>query len=514
MEMSEFAQRMMDLFRGMEEHHGRWTLGEKDEETGKHGGKAITVKNDPVTVELWRAHLEGRIGLGIIPINRNNMCRWGAIDIDDYRLDHAALLAKIKAADLPLNLFRSKSGGAHLYLFLDAYIKAEKMQRVLREWAARLNLGDSFDCIFPKQKMVDVAKGDVGNWINMPYFAGERWLEVLENGEAISVRPDCFFGTVRVLDAEQLADTKLDLQSSPLTDGPPCLQALSLAGFPEGSRNAGLFNLAVYARKADPQHWKDRVGEYNTAFMRPPLQHTEVETIIKSVDNSTYSYQCHANPIVSFCQSRICHTRKFGVGGTDVSLQATNVTKYEAGSDSVWFVELEGHGRVKLTARQFANFKLFQEQCMAQANFCPVTPSKQAAWDALKSELLRKQTVVQFEEEGSESPEEHFKELVLRFVSLQLGTDSGVLLKSRPYYDKAAERIYFRLKALEEFLERKRFRWNPGQIQAGLADLLQAGKRTLSVRGVQVKCWYVPRTEHMLQEPVAEAAEVEPSGEF
>lgn len=32
-----------------------------------------------------------------------------------------------------------------------------------------------------------------------------------------------------------------------IKDGPPCLQALMRQGFPEGTRNNGLFNIGVYS---------------------------------------------------------------------------------------------------------------------------------------------------------------------------------------------------------------------------------------------------------------------------
>ena len=48
-------------------------------------GKSF-VKREPVTNELWQNHLEGlEPSLGIIPINDDNKCKWGCIDIDSYR---------------------------------------------------------------------------------------------------------------------------------------------------------------------------------------------------------------------------------------------------------------------------------------------------------------------------------------------------------------------------------------------------------------------------------------------
>jgi hypothetical protein len=71
-----------------------------------------------VTDELWDNHFEGEgAALGIIPITENNDCRWGCIDIDEYNFDHTSLIKSIRNHKLPLIVCRSKSGGAHVFLF-------------------------------------------------------------------------------------------------------------------------------------------------------------------------------------------------------------------------------------------------------------------------------------------------------------------------------------------------------------------------------------------------------------
>ena len=58
-------------------------------------GKSF-IKREPVTDELWQKHLQGRDSLGIIPINDDNQCKWGCIDIDSYAgFDHKKLVNKI-----------------------------------------------------------------------------------------------------------------------------------------------------------------------------------------------------------------------------------------------------------------------------------------------------------------------------------------------------------------------------------------------------------------------------------
>ena len=68
--------------------------------------------------------------LGIIPINDNNECKWGCIDIDFYaEFDHKKLIDQIGNLKLPLMVCRSKSGGAHVFLFTTEYVSAAKLMR-------------------------------------------------------------------------------------------------------------------------------------------------------------------------------------------------------------------------------------------------------------------------------------------------------------------------------------------------------------------------------------------------
>lgn len=73
-------------------------------------------------------HLEGKKGVGSIPIDENNQCLFGALDIDEYDLDLVKLFKKIKQLKLPLTVCRSKSGGAHLYIFLKEKVSATELR--------------------------------------------------------------------------------------------------------------------------------------------------------------------------------------------------------------------------------------------------------------------------------------------------------------------------------------------------------------------------------------------------
>ena len=156
-----------NIFQGLDIAYGQYQPGERGE-NGKQKGKAFICRGD-VTDSLWSDHLEGKgPALGIIPITQANDCRWGCIDIDEYNFDHASLVKIIRNYKLPLIVCRSKSGGAHVFLFTKENIPASLMQSKLKQMA--IILGYEGSEIFPKQTEILVERGDTGNFLNLPYY--------------------------------------------------------------------------------------------------------------------------------------------------------------------------------------------------------------------------------------------------------------------------------------------------------------------------------------------------------
>ena len=173
-------KRLLEVFRGSGVAHGRTTVG-RTGRNGKAEAKSKVVR-EPLTEEAVRLHIEGTQGIGSIPINSDNMCRFGALDIDTYDLNHKALSEKLKKLKLPLFHCRSKSGGAHLFLFLKDWEPAALVREYLMEMS--IALGFSGCEIFPKQDKILAERGDVGNFINMPYFNAEETMRYCFNKKA------------------------------------------------------------------------------------------------------------------------------------------------------------------------------------------------------------------------------------------------------------------------------------------------------------------------------------------
>ena len=83
------VERFKYIFQGLDRARGVTYVDKKGEDGQKIKGKSFVVR-EPVTNELWQTHLQGvEPSLGIIPINDDNKCKWGCIDIDSYAgFDH------------------------------------------------------------------------------------------------------------------------------------------------------------------------------------------------------------------------------------------------------------------------------------------------------------------------------------------------------------------------------------------------------------------------------------------
>ena len=300
-----------NIFSGLTIAYGQYQPGERGE-NGKQQGKAFIVRG-AVTEELWENHLTGKgPALGIIPITESNDCRWGCIDIDEYNFDHLSLIKSIRSNKLPLIVCRSKSGGAHVFLFTKENIPASLMQSKLKSMATILGYEGSE--IFPKQTEILVDRGDTGNFLNLPYYNEMKGLRYAINDTGTSCALQEFFELhdVYACTKEQVEAIKTEEKKieEAFPGGPPCLNKLATTGFGQGSRNNALFNIAVYYKQSNPDTWEDKIVEANLKYMEPALSNSEVQQLIKSVNRKGYDkYRCKDAPINAVCQSGLCRTK-------------------------------------------------------------------------------------------------------------------------------------------------------------------------------------------------------------
>ena len=334
-------ERFMAAFEGSDAAHGQTTIGSQ-RRNGKTEAKSFVVR-ELLTEEKVKDHLEGKQGLGAIPINRENKCKFAAIDIDTYPIDHKELVVKLALMKIPMIVCRSKSGGAHLFLFLDDWYPAAEIREYLIEIASAI--GHSGCEIFPKQDKILSDRGDVGNFINLPYFDSEQTMRYAVDKTGKDLGLDDFLNWI---DQNRLALSDLEkvdfgTQRKFMEDGPPCLQVIVSTGAMEGVRNKVMFNFGLYLKMKYPDEWQDRFEEANSKYCKPKLPASEIVQLQKQLEKKDYFYQCSEEPMCSYCNKSLCKRRKFGIGSNRDTHwpQLSNLIKITYRPEPEYFFDVE-----------------------------------------------------------------------------------------------------------------------------------------------------------------------------
>ena len=254
--MKQSNQTFHDIFQGRKTAYGV-------NDNGKH----YLIKSD-VTPELMDKHLLGAISIGRIPIREDNTCKLGAIDLDDHKkggvkkdFNYKKLIEKIKLLKLPLTVFKSKSGGAHCYLFLDKFYPARDVRHILKKLRYALGYNDNVE-LFPKQDKV--SSNDYGNFINLPYKGGNSRVLINSEGKELNFDEGMEYASKRIFKLEQMKPYKI-LADKEFTD----------------SRNERLFRAKQFFKKINPDDYENKVLELNKLYDNP-LDENEVNaTVLK-----------------------------------------------------------------------------------------------------------------------------------------------------------------------------------------------------------------------------------------
>jgi len=231
-------------------------------------------ENQAPTSGTYLAHLEGKISMGIVPINRSGLAKFGVLDIDDhhkkpagYKFNYDLLLKKIKFLKLPLTVFKSKSGGAHCYLFLDKFYKAIDVRHILKKMSYALGYERDIE-IFPKQEQL--RPDENGNFINLPYKGGNSRVLLDFEGYERNTSEGLLYASSRVTNESNWKKFKvLDWDKS------------------TGRNDRTMCATAFFKKHYDD--WEDKTVEYNKLFNDPPLPEKELfQTVIKSNEKKDY----------------------------------------------------------------------------------------------------------------------------------------------------------------------------------------------------------------------------------
>ena len=483
------VEKFKSIFNGLDRAYGQYK-SEGPKANGKIGGKAFILK-EPVTDKLWADHLEGKDpSLGIIPIRDDSTCSWGCIDVDTYPLDYKKIIAHIRELKLPLVMCRSKSGGAHIFIFLREPVQASLVRDKLTEWSAEIGYANCE--IFPKQVEIKADRGDTGNCLNLPYHNGNNTNRYAFNDDGSGSSLDEFFKLydTYAVDQETLLSTKVKRKKEvkELEDGPPCLATLMSQGIPEGGRDNTLYQYAVYAKKKWPNEWQAKVDEFNHKYMEKPLGSAQVQKTVTQHERKDYQYKCKDQPMCSVCSPIVCQSRQYGIGDS-FEHNFSDLTKIQS-DQSVWFLNIDGQ-RIVLDTEELFDQNKFRKACMDKINIVP-NPMRPNAWTTRLQQLLRDIEVIEAPKEIRK--EGRFKSLLEQFLDDQGAAEHiDEINMGKAWFDKG--KAYFKTDAIQTFLEKKRFKdFTSTQIHATIRQM-GGGHAHKKVQGTTAFMWYIPYTQ-------------------
>ena len=488
------VQRFTAAFEGSANAYGRTEIGARGR-SGKVEGNSF-VERAPLTPALLSKHLSGKSGLGAIPINDESLCKFGAIDIDQYDVDHKALVAKITRLKLPIILCRSKSGGGHAYVFMKDWVPAKIFREYLGEMASALGFHGSE--IFPKQDTVLSERGDVGNFINLPYFDHEKTMRYAFNSDGEALTLSEFLDAVEVGRVTLSALESIDYGSERevFTDGPPCVQNRLAEGPIADNRNITTFQMGVYAKLKYGSKWKSALEDMNQRYNSPPLEAKEIVELQKSLSKDKYHYQCKTEPNCSFCNKMVCKTRKFGIGNNEVPPAEISGMTIIMADPKLIFLDVHNCGRIEATMEDLQNQIRFQALCMDQLFFAP-SRMKENDWLKIVNSLLAKATKVPVPEELTNRGQ--FRELIMAYTTSRIKAMAPEeMFLGKPWTEDGV--TMFTLTGLMDFLAQRNFTaYNRPQIQERLTELNE-GKNCHGIKSVRrtdgkrttLRVWWVP----------------------
>lgn len=470
-------ERFAEIFSGNKEAFGKFVINGKDGD--KVTGRAMT-EIGQVKKEYYEQHLEGKKGLGIVPINKDNKCIFGVIDIDDYDVDYKNLQEKINANNFPLVMFLSKSGGVHLYLFLEEFAEAGFVQDCLSFFS--IILGYKNTEVFPKQRQL-TTQSKTGNWINLPYFDYEKTKRPILNGED---KLDLFTALEHIknntISKKQLNEF---VKNFPHKDAPPCLQFL-LNGDVDSNRNNFLFNVGIYYKQYKPDSWEDKLNEANSNLSTPVKFGELSNTIVNSLKKKEYFYQCSLEPMVSYCDKALCRLRKFGINSDSMPSEIIgDLIKYDF-IPPLWKLNVNGV-YLNLKTEELMSHNHYQKKCFEILHTWP-KGVKTEIWRKIVEERLGNVVVKDAPEEAS--PDGRFKSFLMEYCTERAeATSKDQMFRGRVYTEDNYH--YFRGKDFLDFLRNNSFTYYSSTQSFIRFEELGGIRMKIRIGKKQIRCWRI-----------------------
>jgi hypothetical protein len=511
-------EKFRKIFKGLERAYGQFKRDDSRISVKVEGRP--WVEHKPLQKNLWENHLSGvGVSLGIFPVREDGTCKWGAIDIDKNAFNYHELLLKIRKLKLPLIMFRSKSGRAHVYLFMKDFTSAKEVQLVMKKFASKLGVADKLDRIYPMQ--TELGEKDTGSWLNLPYFNHEEGSRYAYKDDFDAATIEEFFKmheqyaqesldeylveeikTIKKVKYEKLEDLFL-----------PCTkQALNLNNgkIPKDiNRNDFLFHKYVWAKKAEPktkqipgyEHMdaKAIVSYFNKTYMEEPLSESELETTVFKSKDKEFKYLCKRPKIKAFCDPSACVRHVCGITPEQAlelveAKEALGYITQHCSTPPIFYESVDvkkedskGHKRIRIEM-DGSDF-LYKDKYLAK-----LANAGHFAHDALMSMTainFRKMNMNRMDKRHYEkaaeesSPEYEFKTLILDFINkCTVSVNRSHLLDGACYYNHKTKEMDIRINKLVDYLRATRDPRPLRKLAFDLKHILNAKKINGTVKDV------------------------------
>ena len=503
--------KFINIFEGLSSAYGQFRK-DNNRLAVKVEGKSF-IEKKPVTKELWQNHLNGTgPNLGIFPLTREGTCKWGAIDIDVNNFDYEDLLNRIRKQKLPLIMFRSKSGRAHVYMFMKDFTPAQEVQTVMKKFAGKLGLADKLDRVYPMQ--TSLSKNDFGSWLNMPYYNQEETSTCAYkdnfDGATIEeffemydkyVQTDLSQHLVEEVKQNIKKPKEKTLEDFLLPCTKNCLE-LNNNKIPDENRNDYLLHMYTWSMRAVEKGVK-KIPEYskmdaetllkyfNQEYMARPVEEKEIQnTVLKSKDKE-YKYLCKKPTIKKYCDSSACTRHVCGITPLDAEklVKATQalgkITKYLS-EPPIFFESVDvknenGSGykriRIEMQGEDIINKQKWLNKLANQGCFPHISLHEQKSSDFLVMQYERLENCLNEAADEEASEDFEFKSIIYSFVNkMTVSYNKEDLLKNACYVNKDTHELDFKLPSLMEYLKSNHIKIPANQLTLKLKKIMGAKK--------------------------------------
>ena len=168
------------------------------------------------------------------------------------------------------------------------------------------------------------------------------------------------------------------------------------------------------------------------------------------------------------------------------------MTKYNT-SPPIWFVDVEGGGRVELSTDDLQSQLRFQKRCIDTLNSMPPV-MKNDAWQMMVQTLLENVNIIDAPRDAS--PQGLLVEYLEKFCTqrAQAKTKEEILL-GKPFLESGMH--HFRMSDFLSYLERNKFReFKQQQIASILKTECGAEHRFFNIKGKGLNLWVIPEVTH------------------